>query len=377
MGEEGEDAPQQLSANGDDDQQPAVVVAAAVAAPAAPAAKTAKYAITRGRGKKLDLRRAQAGDRETLLVNGFHITALFGDIFQPVDDLCPAGSGWLPVIPDYRTGVLYNLWRRMGGPTEKPACAVSENGRVRMIASRAEPIESDEDGSAGPSSAMPEKIKVALFYHYDPSAFKYDEDFTQMARMAPEGSVLALPCIGTNFCLSYYESAFRMMYSLLGCLADPDSPLYRLLGVVFITPYSDDQANTSTRTMQHLFNLFDVYRNTREEPECAICAAFKEDTILSCGHRYCMRCVMDCKSKCPRCRASPVSAHLCYEVKDSSDYLCHQLADGEKPPDKVPMVYTPCGHMNVLCDKCTRVYPTTQCPICGVRPETVLRLYPS
>jgi hypothetical protein len=186
-----------------------------------------------------------------------------------------------------------------------------------------------------------------------------------------------MPTIGTNNGLTYFQSAFYTLYSLLSCLENEESELLKnLTGIVILTPFNADQTVTSVHTMQHLFNLFKIYRNTREEPVCDICATMKSDTILGCGHRFCLRCVMDqlnsITRQCPMCRKPITRSYPCYKITDSHD---HQCCGAEKEP----CIFVPCGHMYALCKKCGEDLvdnkPNLFCVVCAGSSYAYMHLY--
>jgi hypothetical protein len=413
----------------------------------------------------LELPPPKLGDKDTLNAEGFCIHACFGDIFKPIPEFVNYRSGapppevaecvapsaplltvaaivhptpvrvlaqalahsqtqtqaleqalvqsqvqnleWVPVMSNYSTGQVLNAWVRGGGhhPNSGTAIASLKNGDVCLL-------------GRDQSDALP-GIAHAIAYRYRRDDTNIATDIDLLAQIAPKGSLLVIPAIGTNNGISFAEAACRLFYSTIAALslATPSSPMKsNIRGILFISPLNGPGA----RTISHIINLFAIYRETRQEPECPVCMVLKQDMVLSCGHRFCGRCVLAlCESsggsKCPTCRSVIRHMSPCHKLLDSTNFECcaaygqispsssssssssssangdqtppHTQPNEQTPPAqhcaKAPYIFVPCGHVNSLCFKCSqdelfarRLHTSPEiCRVCKEPVMAYLRIY--
>lgn len=351
---------------------------------------------------------------------GFTVHAGFGSIFCPKKEVVSAGHRWVPIIPYFYSGEIFNRWQQLGGSLDVDPSNIMSNADgsivvvradvgavpghaaeveeeqsdsheaepvVPMAAAAAAPMAAAAAAAAEPNLSMCDKeemsrglIELDVLYHYDRKQHKLDQDFTEIASMIPEGCVLAFPALGVNNGVTCYESAYRMFHSVLACLTLDDNPMRKMSGIFFLTPYWN---KTGLRTMQHLFNMIKVYRCTRDCEDCPMCAINKLDSILPCGHRYCQRCAIDMMkqhgSLCAYCSKKFFNIYPCYKITDCSDFDCCALRRVEPDPStriKAKMVFTPCGHCSVYCTECLRDGVPDGAKICPVCQEPSYGLLP-
>jgi hypothetical protein len=320
---------------------------------------------------QLDLPVAKPEDTETMEVSGLTITARFGSLFE--------GLGhWVPVIPHYKTGVIYNRWLELHRAATRDRMREESSGDIEVIP---EP-EIKTIGQRVSVSTLDKDRPLVILFRYDRAMNKLDEDIEEMASAVPPGTILAFPPIGVNNGMTYFQSAFRLLYSVLACLQNEGSALFKLRSIVFICPFEDDGA----RVIQHIFNLMRIHNSTRNEPDCVICATMKEDTLLSCGHRFCIRCVLSITDHvyppvCPACRMR-IGAYLpCYKLAGCQEFKCCKEPKGEKQA----FIFLPCGHHSALCTTCheNQLALRTQrvqqqgmeCPVCKEPTCAYMRFY--
>ena len=148
---------------------------------------------------------------------------------------------------------------------------------------------------------------------------------------------MAFPPIGTNNGIEYARSACEMFHAI----SENAKTLSEVVSeIVVACPF----ALPGARVIRHLFNIVKMRRLTVDEPECGVCLSAKQDHILSCGHRFCERCVTRLPDrKCPLCKTF-ISAHYpCCRVRDSGK-CCEREGS--------PYIYVPCGHSKALCKDC-------------------------
>jgi hypothetical protein len=292
-------------------------------------------------------------DVEEVDISGLKTLVMFGDIWAP-----PGEEAWVPVIPFFVSGNLYQQWLdKNGWPGTTGSgvlAAIHENlCLVRGISA---------------------KIPMAFLYRYDRTLYKMDDDLRLMASALPEGSIIAMPVgIGTNNGMTYFLATFKTFYSLVFEAQEHASPLHRLARFTFVGRYSH---YGSMRATQHLFNFVRVYKNTRDVADCSICCGLKVDTMLPCGHLFCLRCVLDLSQprQCPQCRAPFTRYNPCYKVIDCSDFVCCRpdCSDVQDKP-KQRYIYLPCGHHSAMCETChervlaakTAEGSLLKCKVCG------------
>lgn len=320
------------------------------------------------------------------VVPGFRIHVMFGNIFVPRKSVLKGARGWVPVMPFFATSTIYQQWTILGGSTGisgQPGVLRSvNNGNIVFV--QAHPGDecplaqaSEAPQAAEPQAAQEEnddeldfsEIELGVLYRYDRTLHKLDQDFSAMAACLPEGSTLAFPAIGINNGMTYYQSAYRMFYSVISCLKLDNNPMRKMSGVVFMAPFvpASVQSKSSVRTMQHLFNMLKTLRYTEREEDCTICDLIKPDSIMPCGHRFCQRCVVDVmdsgKCECPICRAKFDHFYPCEKPIDCTDIECCKAM--HEPTAKVKMIFAPCGHHSVYCDACYgEKVRSGVCPIC-------------
>ena len=355
-------------------------------------AKPASRPITR-RGQRpgiginvLQLPQARITDSDCVeVVPGFRVHVMFGSIFEPQDAILQQAHGckkWVPVIPHFTDGSVYGQWVRLGGRTATQPGVVStaKNGTVVVVRAREDNVAGTtraEEVSSPPQPPVPtpspavandecvplltdaallsqgavasaigfSAIDLGVLYKYDRTMHKLDEDFSLMAANLPEGSILAFPAIGVNNGISYYQSAYRMFYSVVSCLMLEGNPMRKLSGVVFMSPFADDRigsncssgcgcgdststsASTGVRTVQHLLNVIKAHRASEGEDFCRQCNVMKQDAVLPCGHRICQRCATDIvlktnASTCPVCGKWFIKFYPCYRAIDCTSFQC-------------------------------------------------------
>lgn len=333
-------------------------------------------------------------DADAVYVCGVRISVRFGDVLTPDEGVDPAR--WVPVVPHFAGGRVYTSWLLQGGESVG-SLALAPNVALAP-------------------TTTPSGVRRGILYRYDRARRDWDSDLEAAARGLLTGDVLALPPLGVNNGLSFFESAYRMLYSVLGCLGVGGSALCRLAGVSFRCPF-DGERGLGARTVQHLLNLLRVWRATKDEPLCTVCCLFREDTLLPCGHRFCARCVMriadaadrglvtsadaddDTRPRCPRCRAAFASHAPCYRIVARPDFYCCEAcgakdgyAEGDyaphtssEAPPKEPWIFVPCGHHSSLCSKCHAAALSSspsaphpqQCRVCGELAVGYLRYFSS
>lgn len=379
----------------------------------------------------LQLPSPKPGDKDTLVIDGFPLHACFGNIFQPIPEymsfipqeaassssssasptfeprtlaLAPAPAAaateWVPLMSNFPSGQVLSQWIRGGGhyPNSGVDLASFKGGDVCMVA------RDDCDGAEVDLS-----IRHAVAYRYNKDDVNITTDIDLIAQAAPEGSLLVMPAIGTNNGVSYAEAASKMFYSIVSALNSEPSPVRnRLRGILFLSPCE----GAGARTISHIINLFEIYRETRDEPDCPVCFELKQDMVISCGHRFCCRCILALPQHgglCPTCRAPIRHMAPCHKLIDSSDFNCcaeekrpgspegeapapagpiEKAPAAPKPEDgdagaapaapepeekkkegeegvaaaaapeetktKDPFIYVPCGHFKSLCVDCSK-----------------------
>lgn len=338
---------------------------------------------------KLQLPDPSPSDEDTLLIEGFSIHARFGDIFAPVvsllaypsssssSDLGCCVSEWVPLMSNYPGGQVLGTWIESGGhcPNSGADIVCLKDGDICLVGR--------EEGATDDSPVHP-SIKHAIAYRYARNDITIAEDIELIAKAAPKNSLLVIPAIGTNNGISFAEAANRFFYSIVSALNSSDSPLRaNLRGILFTSPIY----RTGSRTISHIINLFNIYRATRQEPECPVCFELKQDTVTGCGHRFCGRCVLSFlrinEGVCPICRNPVRHMSPCYKFVDATDFKCCDRENPTQTVEKAPFVFVPCGHINALCSECSRkeidawdVHTSgSQCKVCGNPAMGYLRIY--
>jgi hypothetical protein len=392
------------------------------------------------------------GDKDTLVIDGFPLHACFGDIFEPIAEYinfdapirtaasapssslpgshAPANSGgrseWVPLMSNFPEGQVMSRWVMGGGnyPNTGVDVASLKDGDVCLV------------GRNAINASVHPDIRHAIPYRYDKGEVNITADMDLIAQVAPQNSLVVIPAIGTNNGVSFAEAAGRLFYSIISALNCSDAPLRsKLKGILFISPVD----GAGARTISHIINLFNVYRETRTEPDCPVCFELKQDMIISCGHRFCCRCILRLPESgvCPTCRAPIRHMSPCHKLVDSADFDCCGASAGQKkaqteeeeergatsknaqrnvstmgcssssaltelpadgsvltePPaaaapapikkEKAPFVFVPCGHINSLCEPCSRAEISARaahtsrnvCKVCGEPVMAYLRIY--
>ncbi|VBB18149.1 E3 ubiquitin-protein ligase [Yasminevirus sp. GU-2018] len=287
----------------------------------------------------------------------------FGDLFVP-----PVGVKWIPCIPHFRDGVLYRVWMQKNPGSKQ----VSAHG-----------------GYVAKFSSETENIPFTFMFNYPGRVVEWDVVFREvinsLSAECPENTILVFPTFGTNNGISYYDSAFGI-FAGLRCVVESST----FIGVVLknvkeirvITPYSDNQANTSCRTIAHMFNMIDIFNNTDIESgkgvQCTLCMATACNIVLPCGHmltcEMCERRLMHTGTKkCMLCKAPYSVKYRSLPVqKAPTDHKCCDRADCVDHRSK--LTYIPCGHTSVLCES-AESDSVTSCKICNKTIEHKLRVY--
>lgn len=361
------------------------------------------------------------GDKDTLKIDGFCIHACFGNIFKPIVEYMEGrpDQEWVPVMSNFPTGTVLGRWLQGGGhyPNGGADLVSLKDGAICLVG-RAE-------GDPPVADAVDPSIKYAIGYRYNKSDIDISDDMELIAQAAPEGSLLVIPAIGTNNGVSFAESACRLFYAVITSLDLEGSAVKgNLSGILFISPLD----GAGARMISHMINLFNIFRETLNEPVCPICRNLRQDTVLSCGHRFCGRCILALpeQAPCPQCRATIRHMSPCYKIVDCKDFRCCGVDQTDKPstelataaieatapsaaggvvgadasetvedPDpesekkekpraveKMPFIYVPCGHMNSLCFKCSggeitarKTGASKTCRVCGEPVMAYLRIY--
>lgn len=355
------------------------------------ATSRAKAAATTEMAKLGDLRLPdpKSTDFESITINGVRVSAGFGDVFSPssadMANMEEKNLTWVPVVPYYCSGSVYTQWVELGGcpgyghpdirseeadgrilvvlarPPSAADTAAPQSAQGAQGAQGAQSAQSAQSAQEAANNAkLSERIEVGVLYSYDQISHNLDNDIRLIAKNLELGSILVFPAIGTNNGLSYYESAARMFYSVVACLAcSPPNEAHGLSEVRFTCPFNHVDAVTTAdhtptaaykfgghqfgqgqggrehfkgvRTVQHIMNLIRVYKDTADEPECDICANLRADTMFHCGHRFCWRCARSVtseysehKRRCPMCKAPVQSAgcYPCYKIVNCSSFVC-------------------------------------------------------
>lgn len=303
---------------------------------------------------KLILPNATPTDKKTLMFGETSFNAFFGDIFTLL------GEENVLVIPNYKGGKLLQIFTKM-----------TEYNQFESDDS-----DEEEEETYDTFKFVSTSHGNAILYHYS-NTNKLEEEFEEIATMCPAKSNLIFPTIGTNNGLSFHESAFRMFHGILACFRNNTSEFHKLASVNVVTLFNEDQANTSTRVIQHLFNYMTVYEKTEHNKICMICMDAKVDTILGCGHyAICSRCLSDLKTlgeyNCPLCKKLIEHSYLCANANHTDIFCCEN-------PDKSVHLFIPCGHMVNICvhcweKKCSR---GTKCLACSCTGETCVKCFDS
>lgn len=267
------------------------------------------------------------------------ITVCFGDLFTPEGDV-----HWIPCIPNFSDGVLSKIWNHKNPGT----CVINDvEGDFKYVKKY---------------SSKSANIPCALFFTYPHRVIDWNEVFLEMGKLLPtmtdKSVILVVPTFGTNNGITYHDSALGI-FTGFRCAVDASGSNYKTISEIrIITPYSDNQNNSSCRTIAHLFNMIDIFNNTDIESgrgvQCSLCMSIACNIVLPCGHmltcevcerrltyggvRTCMLCkapYTETYKSLPVCKV-PVTHKCCESVSCQSH--------------KTRLTYVPCGHTAVRCE---------------------------
>jgi hypothetical protein len=212
-------------------------------------------------------------------------------------------------------------------------------------------------------SVLPGVLCGVLFSYEERLETNWYKIFETAATLLEPGSILVIPTIGTNNRMDFFHSAICIWIAMRACLQNEDSALHRLAEIRVLTPWAAE-ANQSSRTIQHLFNLMRLHG---KEAYCQVCCVAKVEILLPCGHRIlCEQCAdrvrLESHSLCPFCR-KPFDVTTMWraaKLEDCSDMQCCEV----NGPREIK-VAVPCGCFKMCCLSCTP-HPgrMSQCPAC-------------
>ena len=148
-------------------------------------------------------------------------------------------------------------------------------------------------------SVLPGVLCGVLFSYEERLETNWYKIFETAATLLEPGSILVIPTIGTNNRMDFFHSAICIWIAMRACLQNEDSALHRLAEIRVLTPWAAE-ANQSSRTIQHLFNLMRLHgkvtgcrsRGTGGSQDCACCVVqhgfqqeYHHSFIHSCGSR--------------------------------------------------------------------------------------------
>jgi hypothetical protein len=294
----------------------------------------------------------------------------FGDLFQP-DITIEEKTCVIPCIVNIADGVLYNIWKNKNNGTVGDvlntntwACKVSGNVSINDFID----------------------ITNAILFKYPTNITKWDEVFNHIAELidpvTATDTILMIPTFGTNNGISYHDSALGIFTGLRFCLEN-NSVLCKLKEIHIVTPFNQDQNNSSCRTICHMFNMIDIMSSydvsTGEGTLCSLCAINICDTVLPCGHHIlCKICELKIApnhgktKKCLLCKKSYQHVYNC--LPPSEVEVCHPCCAQYSIETKSQLTYIPCGHTSVMCNTCENA-TIKVCKICNTDIEHKLHVY--
>lgn len=266
--------------------------------------------------------------------------------------LNPESKNWVPIIIDMVDGILYNIFAQNNpmGIKELNRKVFPEHMRsLRILESGMKDIPFvvaiKYINDVNKWGLMMEEICHYIYDIYNDNISEY---------------TLVLPTLGTNNGITYYKCALGIFYGIKSCISNEAGYFNKLNKIVVLTPWSDNQMNTSCRVINHIFNLIKISEQTIDERECLICCDNKISIIMKCGHYVvCITCINKIAPTCPLCKVNfcnegsePVinrDYYECHKYNNIPEYKCCEKS-AENP--KMQTIYVPCGHANINCSSC-------------------------